>query len=80
MNQPFTRDNVLQLWGHNTIIKDLHEGVAQGMRSKVMVSHKNKDSTYSKVPGRFFRQLIYKDVETYNRFCENCHKQGNLKK
>ena len=50
------------------------------MRSKVMVSHKNKDSTYSKVPGRFFRHLIYKDVETYNRFCENCRKQGNLKK
>ena len=46
------------------IIKDVHEGVGQS--TQAMASHRGKDSTY-------------KNVESYTKSYENCHKQGELK-
>ena len=35
-------------------IKVVHKGVSQGTHSKAMASHKDRDSTYSKISERFF--------------------------
>ena len=44
-----------------------------------MASDKGRDSTYSEISERFFWYSIYKDVESYIKYCENCQKQDDLK-
>ena len=44
-----------------------------------MASLKGNYSTYSEISERFFWYSIYKDIESYIKFCENCQEQGDLK-
>ena len=61
------------------IIRDAHSGIGNFKHSKVMVSHRGKNSTYEKIAETFFWYNISNDINEFVKKCEQCQKQGDLK-
>ena len=56
------------------IIHDIHEGIRDSCKSKAMVSHRGRDSTYQKRAERFFGHNLLGDVSELVKRCKLCQK------
>ena len=61
------------------IIRDVHRGIGDSEHSKVVVSHRGKNTTYDKIAERRFWNNIAADINEYVKSCKQCRKQGDLK-
>ena len=62
------------------IIADLHTGLGNSSKAKVMASHRGRDSTYQKCSERFFWHDMLNDVADFVSRCRECQKHGKIVK
>ena len=63
-----------------TIIHDIHVGLGEDSKAKAMASHRGRDGTQQKITDRFFWHSIKSEVEEFIKKCDQCQKQGKIKK
>ena len=61
------------------IIRDVHRDIGDSEHTNAMTSHRGKNTTYDKIPQRFFWHNIAADVNEYVKSFEQCKKQSDLK-
>ena len=61
------------------IIRHVHSGIGSSEHSKAMASHRDKKSTYEKILQRFFWYNISNGISDFDKKCEQCQKQCDLK-
>ena len=62
------------------IISDVHQGIGDNCKAKVMASHRGRDSMYQKCSERFFWHNMLGDVAEFVKRCEICQKHGKMEK
>ena len=64
----------------HTIISDVYKGLGHDPKAKAMILHCGRDSTIQKISNRFFWHSIKGDEKEFFNKCDQCQKQGQLKK
>ena len=62
------------------IIHDIHQGLSENAKAQAMRSHFGRTPTIDKISARFYWYTIVKDVADYNKSCDACQKQLEIKK
>ena len=60
------------------IIHDIHEGIGDSCKSKMMASHRGRDSTYQKCAKRLCWLNMLTDVGEYVKRCKLCQKYKKM--
>ena len=62
------------------LITNVNKGLEHDPKAKAMVSQCGRDSTIQKILNKFFWHNIKGDVEEFIKKCNQCQKQGKIKK